>query len=95
MSSFSLNAADGSLSGAGQVGNFNTSTGPTCVTIDPALGIYLYTSNYLDSSISGGQLSPNTGNLTAVVNAPFPSGALPSCIISVVNGSHASSIVNP
>ena len=95
VSSFSLNAADGSLSGAGQVGNFNTSTGPTCVTIDPALGIYLYTSNYLDSSISGGQLSPNTGNLTAVVNAPFPSGALPSCIISVVNGSHASSIVNP
>jgi len=95
VSSFAINTADGSLSGAGLVGNFSTSTGPTCVTIDPALGIYLYTSNYLDSSISGGQLSPNTGNLTAIVNTPFPSGTLPSCVISVTNGSHASSIVNP
>jgi len=95
VSAYSINTANGSLSGAGLVGNFATSTGPTCVTIDPALGIYLYTSNYLDSSISGGQLSPETGNLTAVVNTPFPSGALPSCVISVANGSHASSIVNP
>jgi len=95
VSAFSINTADGSLSGAGLTGNFSTSTGPTCVTIDPALGIYLFTSNYLDSSISGGQLSPNTGNLTAIVNTPFPSGTLPSCIISVTNGSHASSIVNP
>ena len=95
VSSFAINTADGSLSGAGLVGNFSTSTGPTCVTIDPSLGIFLYTSNFLDSSISGGQLSPNTGNVTAIVNTPFPSGALPSCVISVTNGSHASSIVNP
>ena len=95
VSSYSISSADGSLSGAGLVGNFSTSTGPTCVTIDPAVGIFLYTSNYLDSSISGGQLSANTGNLTAIVNTPFPSGALPSCVISVTNGSHASSIVNP
>ena len=27
-------------------------TGPTCVTIDPALGIYLYTSNAIDNSVS-------------------------------------------
>jgi 6-phosphogluconolactonase len=95
VSSYSISTADGSLSGSGQIGNFSTSTGPTCVTIDPAVGTFLFTSNYLDSSISGGQLSPNTGNLTAIVNTPFPSGALPSCVISVVNGSHASSIVNP
>ena len=97
VSSYSINTADGSLSGAGLVGNFTTSTGPTCVTIDPALGIFMYTSNYLDSSISGGQLSPNTGNVTtAIANTPFPSGALPSCVISVRwRGSHASSIVNP
>jgi len=95
VSAYAINTADGSLSGAGLSGNFATSTGPTCVTVDPALGVFLFTSNYLDSSISGGQLSPNTGNLTAVVNTPFPSGALPSCVISVANGSHSSSIVNP
>jgi 6-phosphogluconolactonase len=95
VSAYAINTANGALSGAGLAGNFTTSTGPTCVTIDPALGIYLYTSNFLDSSLSGAQLSPNTGNLTAVVNTPFPAGALPSCVISVANGSHASSIVNP
>ena len=95
VSAFAINTATGSLSGAGLVGNFTTSTGPTCVTVDPAIGIYLYTSNYLDASISAAQLSPNTGNLTAVANTPFPSGSLPSCVVSVSNGSHASSIVNP
>lgn len=94
VSSFTLNAADGSLGGSAGVGNFTTSTGPTCVTVDPALGIYLYTSNYLDGSVSGGQLSPNTGQLTAIQNTPFPSGSLPSCVTSVANGEHSSSLVN-
>jgi 6-phosphogluconolactonase (cycloisomerase 2 family) len=93
---YSLNSADGSLgTTAAGTGNFSTATGPTCVTVDPAVGIYLYTSNYLDGSISGGQLSPNTGGLTAIANTPFPANTLPSCITSVANGSHSSSLVNP
>jgi 6-phosphogluconolactonase len=95
VSSFSIVSADGSLGGTATVGNFTTATGPTCVTLDPALGIYLYTSNYLDGSISGGKLSPNTGQLSAVENSPFPTGALPACVTSVANGSHATQIVNP
>ena len=95
VSSFSLNTSDGSLGGTAAVGNFSTSTGPTCVTVDPALGIYLYTSNYLDGSISGGQLSPNTGQLTAIADTPFPAGALPSCITSVPNGARATQLYNP
>jgi 6-phosphogluconolactonase len=95
ISAYSLVSADGSLGGAAAVGNSATATGPTCVTIEPALGIYLYTSNYLDNSITGAQLSPNTGSLSAVPNTPFPVGSLPSCITSVANGSHASSLVNP
>jgi 6-phosphogluconolactonase (cycloisomerase 2 family) len=95
VSSYSINAADGSLGGTAAVGNFSTATGPTCVTVEPALGIYLFTSNYLDMSISGGQLSPNTGGLTTIANSPFPAGALPNCIASVANGEHASSLVNP
>jgi 6-phosphogluconolactonase len=95
VSSFSISQADGSLGGTATVGNFTTATQPTCVTIDPALGIYLYTSNYLDNSISGGVLSPNTGQLSAIENTPFPTVTLPACIVSVANGSHASSLVNP
>jgi 6-phosphogluconolactonase len=95
VSSFSLNTADGSLGGTAAVGNFSTNTGPTCVTIEPALGKYLYTSNYLDNSISAGQLSANTGQLTGVADSPFPAGSLPSCITSVPNGPRSSQYVSP
>jgi 6-phosphogluconolactonase (cycloisomerase 2 family) len=95
VSSYSLNSADGSLGGTASVGNFTTHTGPNCLTIDPALGIYLYTSNNLDSTIDGAQLSPNTGQLTAIATTPFPSGPLPSCLTSVPNGARANQIVYP
>jgi 6-phosphogluconolactonase len=88
VTSYSLNLANGSL-GASAGSNFVTSTGPTCVTVEPALGIYLYTSNYLDSTISGGQLSPNTGALSAVQTSFFPSDPQPICVVSVPNGLHA------
>jgi 6-phosphogluconolactonase len=95
VSSYSLTSADGSLGGTASVGNFTTHTGPTCVTIEPALGIYLYTSNYLDSTIDGGQLSPNTGQLSAIADTPFPSGPLPSCLTSVPNGPRSNQLVFP
>jgi 6-phosphogluconolactonase len=88
VTSFLINLATGSLS-ASAGSNFVTSTGPTCVTVEPALGIYLYTSNYLDASISGGQLSPNTGGLSAVQTSFFPSDPQPICVVSVSNGPHA------
>ena len=88
VSSYSLNLANGSL-GASAGSNFVTTTGPTCVTVEPALGIYLYTSDYLYSSISGGQLSPNTGALSAVQTSFFPSDPQPVCVVSVSNGAHA------
>lgn len=94
VSSYAIDNSTGALGGTA-AGTFTTSTGPTCVTIDPALGIFIYTSNYLDSSLSGGQLSPNTGSVSAIPNTPFTASSLPSCVTSVANGSHASSIVNP
>jgi 6-phosphogluconolactonase (cycloisomerase 2 family) len=95
VSSFSINQADGSLGGTASVGNFTTSTGPTCVTVDPSLGQYLYTSNSLDNSISGGQLASETGQLTGIADSPFPTGSLPSCITSVPNGPRANQLYNP
>lgn len=88
VSSYSLNLANGSL-GASAGSNFTTTTGPTCVTVEPALGIYLYTSDYLDASISGGQLSPNTGALSAVSTSFFPSVSQPICLVAVANGPHS------
>ena len=94
VSSYSLNLSNGSL-GASAGSNFTTTTGPTCVTVEPALGIYLYTSDYLNASISGGQLSPNTGALSAVATSFFPSVSQPICVVSVPNGLHASQSTQP
>jgi 6-phosphogluconolactonase len=92
VSSYTLNLADGSLGGTA-IGGFSTATGPTCVTVEPALGVYLYTSNYLDGSISGGQLSPNTGQLSGLANSPYPTSTQPACLTSVANGPHSSQLV--
>jgi 6-phosphogluconolactonase len=79
----------------GSVGSASTATGtgPTCVTIEPALGIYLYTSNNLEGDVSALQLSPQNGGLKQVQNTPFPSGALPTCAVAVANGSHPTQII--
>lgn len=68
-------------------------TGPTCVTIENALGIYLYTSNFLDNSVTGMQLNSATGNLVRVRNDPFTVSAGPTCAAAIANGTHSSQII--
>jgi 6-phosphogluconolactonase (cycloisomerase 2 family) len=92
VSAYVINGATGALSGA--AGGVSVATGPTCVTIDPALGIYLYTSNQTDNSISAEQLNPHSGALTQVQGTQFSSQALPTCVVAVANGAHATQIVN-
>lgn len=93
VNSYTLNQANGSLGGSAGSGGFAANTGTTCVTVEPALGIYLYTSNFLDGSISAGQLSANTGQLSGVANSPFPTGTQPVCLTAVANGPHSSQLV--
>jgi 6-phosphogluconolactonase (cycloisomerase 2 family) len=91
VSAYVINTSTGALSGA--AGGATTATGPSCVTIDPALGIYLYTSNTIDNSISAEQLNPHTGALQQVQNTPYPAQTLPTCVVAVANGAHATQIV--
>jgi 6-phosphogluconolactonase (cycloisomerase 2 family) len=81
----------------GSVGSASTSvdTSPTCVTIEPALGVYLYSSNNLASDVSAMKLDPHNGGLSQVQNTPFPSSGLPTCAVSVANGSHPTQIIVP
>jgi 6-phosphogluconolactonase len=91
VNSYSLNLASGSLGGSATTGSgFSTATGPTCLTVEPALGIYLYTSDNLSGYISGGQINPDTGQLATTTNSPYPTATLPICLTSVANGAHAS-----
>jgi 6-phosphogluconolactonase (cycloisomerase 2 family) len=93
--SYAIDQASGNPSGVVGTGNSTVGTGPTCVTVEPALGIYLYTSNRLDGSISGAQLDPHNGGLVAIQNTPFQASAQLSCVATAANGQHASSLVNP
>jgi 6-phosphogluconolactonase len=81
----------------GSVGSASTATdtAPTCVTVEPALGIYLYSSNNLANDVSAMQLDPHNGGLKQVQNTPFPSSALPTCAVAVANGSHPTQIIVP
>jgi 6-phosphogluconolactonase len=93
VSAFAINVATGALSSVAGSAGAATATGPTCVTVDPALGIYLYTSNNIDGSVTGEQVNPHTGALTNVQGTRFPAAALPTCAVAVGNGAHATQIV--
>lgn len=94
ISAFTISQATGNLSTVAG-GSFAPATQPTCITIDPALGLFMYTTNYVDNSISGGELSANTGAVNAVTDTPFPTAPNPACLVSVANGSHATSLLTP
>ncbi len=95
VSSYAINTATGALSGISGSTGSTVSTGPTCVTIEPALGVYLYSSNNTDGTISAAKLSPNTGSLESVQGTPYLAQALPTCVVAVANGSHATQLVTP
>jgi 6-phosphogluconolactonase len=93
--SYAIDTSTGTPVGSVGSASTATDTSPTCVTVEPALGIYVYTSNNLASDVSALKLNPNNGGLGQVQNTPFPSGALPTCAVSVANGSHPTQIINP
>jgi 6-phosphogluconolactonase (cycloisomerase 2 family) len=95
VSAYAIDVASGTPVGSVGSASTPTDTSPTCVTIEPALGIYLYTSNNLANTVSAMQLDPHNGGLAQVQNSPFPSGALPTCAVSVANGSHPTQIIVP
>jgi 6-phosphogluconolactonase len=71
----------------------STDSQPVSVTVDPALGRYVYTANYLGDSISGFRLNPDTGALSNTQATPYPTGAIPAAVISIPHGNHATQTV--
>ena len=90
---YAINTANGTPVGSGVSASTTVDTGPQCVTIEPALGIYVYTANNLAGTVSALQLDPHNGGLKQVQNTPFPSNGLPTCAVSVANGSHPTQII--
>lgn len=89
ISAFTITQSTGApsaLSGS----TYSTKTGPTCILIEPAFGRFLYTTNFLDGSLTGYKLSPNDGSLVGTENSPYPTSpaAQPTCAAAVSHGNH-------
>ena len=91
VSAYALNTSNGTPT-ASVGGSTAVSTNPVGIAIEPALGIYLYTANQTDGTVSGEQLDPHNGGLKSVQNTPFPSSGLPSSIVAITNGQHSTSL---
>ena len=74
---------------------YATDTEPVSITVDPALGRFVYTANQLGNSISGFRLNPETGVLADTQASPYPTGAHPTAIVSVPHGNHSIQAVFP
>ncbi|HEX4005261.1 MAG TPA: beta-propeller fold lactonase family protein [Acidobacteriaceae bacterium] len=66
---------------------------PTCIGIDPALGRYVYTSDFSGAYVTGAELNPNTGALNGIQDSPYPVTGSPTCVALVPHGNHATQFV--
>jgi 6-phosphogluconolactonase len=73
----------------------STDTQPNAITVDPALGRFVYTANILGNSISGFRLDPTAGTLKQTQSTPYPSGSKPTALVAVPHGNHSIQTVTP
>ena len=71
----------------------STDTQPISITIDAALGRFVYTANYLGNSVSGFRINTDTGTITTTQSGPYPSSSNPTAVVTVPHGSHSSQSV--
>jgi len=98
VSAYAISLADGTptaaVNVAGVAANY-TDTQPVAIAIDPALGRFVYTANFLGNSLSGFHLDPNSGSLTSTQSTPYPTGFKPSALAILPHGNHSTQFVTP
>lgn len=85
VSSFVLDATGLPTATAGG-GTFGVSTAPTYVFIEPSARKYLYTSDFIDSTVYATLINSQSGTLSAVEHTPFASAGYPTAIAAIVHG---------
>ncbi|HVN92226.1 MAG TPA: beta-propeller fold lactonase family protein [Terracidiphilus sp.] len=65
-----------------------TDTDPVSITVEPALGRFVYTANYEGNSVSGFKLNPSDGTIQQTQATPYPTGTNPTVVIAVPHGNH-------
>jgi len=75
--------------GAAGTAAITTDTNPVSLVVEPALGRFVYTANYLGNSVSGFKLNPSDGTIEQTQATPYPTGANPTALVAVPHGNHA------
>ncbi|HEX4286159.1 MAG TPA: beta-propeller fold lactonase family protein [Terracidiphilus sp.] len=73
----------------------STDTEPFSLAVDPALGRFVYTANFIGDSVSGFRIDPNAGNLAPTQATPYPSDQKPTALAIVPHGNHSTQSVTP
>jgi hypothetical protein len=73
--------------GASTNGTATTGAQPVAIGIDPSTNHFLYTVNYLGSSVSSFELSPTAGTLLNSKNSPYTANAFPTAVAAITHGS--------
>jgi 6-phosphogluconolactonase (cycloisomerase 2 family) len=84
-----------SVSATSGAGSNSSDTQPVAVTIDPAIGRFVYTANILGNSVSGFRLDPTSGTLTQTQATPYPTGFHPNAVIGIPHGNYSTQAVTP
>jgi 6-phosphogluconolactonase (cycloisomerase 2 family) len=99
VSPYQINLATGSptvtVNATSSGGANSTDTQPVAVTIDPAVGRFVYTANFLGNSVSGFLLDPTSGALSQAQATPYPTGFHPTAVIGVPHGNYSTQSVTP
>lgn len=95
ISAYAINQSTGTPSAVSGAATYATGAGPSCVLIEPALGRFIYTANFIDNTVTGMELNPNTGALTTNQNSPYISAGQPTCAAAIPHGNHSTQHVQP
>jgi YVTN family beta-propeller protein len=73
----------------------NTDTQPVSIVVDPGVGAFVLTANYLGNSVSGFKLNTDSGSLSPTQATPYPTGSKPTSVLAVPHGNHSTQSVTP
>lgn len=86
---YAIDQATGVPTTVSSGGVYANEAGPTCLLIEPALGRFLYVSNFLADTVTGLQINPTTGGMIATQGPVYKSAPQPTCVAAVTHGNHA------
>jgi 6-phosphogluconolactonase len=95
VTAYAITLSTGVPTVVGSVSGTAAGTEPVAIVVDPALGRFVYTANYLDNSISGFRLNSTSGALSTTQATPYPTGSEPTSLVVVPHGNHATQTATP